>query len=499
MRLKERLKECSYLWVIYTIIGSLFAFIIAMALYLLTLGVFTYYIMNSQILNIISQNTVKYAYVAVAELVFIVLVIRGLYRETGDTVLIDIIKHGGSVAGCKLVDVASVLVDLKDITVCLNDKECEISSLDELIKYNNLKQHGYIKFKNEKFEDICFLSDLKITASGGSAGELGKEEPAGAETEGQEPAGVALEGTEEPVEIEGKETHKYKLLLRNYEYSGYKLLSKQKFNTFEFVDAEEEPDSVKETEEEGHKTDFYTNKYINRLYNAKVFDYPMSFATDIKDGIKSSKVSLIIIAVCSVILFGIYGVYRNFSSAAFMNSFHQVANVDGLKVMTDVDNYEDYAVYIEDSLKLIPEKLRNQTIKEGWEIVFTKNDLSEYDILKNTVEPGATSGCTLPFYKLIVYKMPEDTKDTSNLFLMETIFHEFGHVLSLYTGSLNDEWRNIYNEDAPYYLNSYARSGVSEGFACCFATYLLNGELLEANTPKTYSYIDKIVKNYLAS
>lgn len=455
MRIKERLKECSYLWVIYTIIGSLFAVIIALALYLLTMGIFTYYIMNSNILNIISQNSVKYGYIVVAELVFVFLVIRGLYRETGDTVLIDIIKSGGSMTGCTLVDTTSVLVGIKDITVYLKDKVCNINSLNDLVEYNNTGKHGYIVLRNKDvgFEDICFLSDLKITAQENNTGE-------------------------------------YVLKINNYAYSGYKLLSRQSFNTFELV----EPVSNVE-----YNSDFYTNKYINRLYKANVYDYPISFATDIRDGIKSSKISLIIIGVCCVILFGIYGVYRNFSSASFLSTFEQEVVIDGLTIMTDADNYADYAVYIEDSIKILPDKLKREAIRDGWKIAFVKNDLSEYEILNNTVEPGATSGCTLPFYKLIVYKMPEDTEDTSKLFLMETIFHEFGHVFSLYTGSLNDEWRNIYNEDAPYYLTNYARSGVSEGFACCFASYLLNGELLKLNTPKTYDYIDRVVKNYLAT
>lgn len=458
MRLTDRLKESSYLWVMYTLIGSLLAGVIGMAIYLFVIGILTFYWMQNEILTALTQGYVKYIFISIAELVFIILVVKGLLTETGDTVLIDIIKHGGRTRGCEQLGSALVCVELSDIVVSTQaNREIAVDSLSQLIGLNSA-EHGYIKF-NGGVNDICFVSDLVI-------------------------------------DVSDKEKSNYLLEINRYRYSGKKLLGKQEFNVFRLRDLLE--DSVGEDCSVVKKEcDLEKNTYINRLYNAKVYDYPISFKSDMKDGLKSSKISLGIIAICCFLLIGIYGWYQNFSTMAFINNFESVGYVDGIEIWTDSELYEDYKPFITDSLWMLPDELREEFKSLGWQVAFAQNELYTYETVKNTVGLGEVSGCTLPFYKLIVIKVPNDTKEVSKLFLMETVIHEFGHFLSLKGSGLTEEWRDIYDADRINYLTDYARSGLSEGFACSYAYYKLYPDLLKSNTPKTYEFIERIETNYI--
>lgn len=462
VRLTDRLKESSYLWVIYTLIGCLLAGVIGMAIYLFVIGILTFYWMNNEVLTALTQGYVKYIFIVISEIFFIYLVFKGLLTETGDTVLIDIIKQGGRAKDCELLGSASVCVSLSDIMVYLKEKESAIDSINRLIGLNNA-EHGYIVFKNEQIDDICFVSDLEINVMDDTKTE-------------------------------------YCLEVNRYRYTGKRLLGRQEFNVFKLKDL------VKEDENKGDSRDnlellkdLGTNSYIKRLFNAKVYTYPLSFGSDMKDGLKKSKFSLIIIGLCLTLLIGIYGWYRNFSILAFMDNFESVGVVDGIEIWTDSDYYEEYKPFITDSIMLLPQELRTEFRKLGWQVAFAQNELYTYDTVKNTIGLGEVSGCTLPFYKLIVIKVPNDTKEVSKLFLMETVIHEFGHYLSLKGNGLNEEWRDIYDNDRVNYLTDYARSGLSEGFACSYSYYKLYADLLKSQTPKTYDYIKKIEENYIKS
>lgn len=453
MSMKQKIQECSYLWLIYTIAGFLFSYVIAMALYMMSLLWALFYKMDNDLLNVLSDPSVKLIFILIAELVFLVILIKGLCTESGDTILIDIIKHGGITKGSTLLGTNFVTLNLNDIDVYFSDRVEHIDSLDKL-RLLNKSEHGYIRFKNQKYllNDICFISDLKIN--------------------------------------DNLDVNNLVLKVNRYRYKGIKLLGAQEFNTFELLN---NSNDIKIDD----KISLGRNDYINRLCNAKVYDYPVSIEKDIKQGLKDSKVSIAIIALCAVILFGIYGWYRNYSSSSFVADFIEVDVVDGIAVSTDsIEYYEDFRTYITDALILLPDKLKEQFIEDGWSLVFVEDDLSSYSMLSSMVTPGQTSGCTFPFYKLIVVKIPNTSAESNKAFLMQTIFHEFGHYFAMKTNALSEEWRYIFEEESATYTSSYAKSSVSEGFACCYADYLLYNEFFKRKSDASYTYIHNLMYKY---
>jgi hypothetical protein len=451
MSIKSKIGECSYLWIVYNIVGIVFAFVIAMAVYLMSLMWSIFYNMDNNLVDTLSQPYIKYVFIMVAELLFMALVIKGLFSETGDTILIDIIKHGDRTKGVSLLGSVSVPIQLSDIKFYLKDRVETVDSLDKLRVLNQM-EHGYIKFNNEKLSlnDICFVSDLAIDKN---------------------------------IDI-----NNLVLRVKRYQYKGMKLLSKQTFNTFELVN---NSDGVVLSD----SVTLSNNSYIARLCNANVYDYPVSLKSDISDGIYQSRVSIAVIFVCAVVLVGIYGWYRNYSSSSFISDFYEIEEVDGITIYTDsVTKYEKLDTFIKDSIVLLPEKLKEEFINDGWSLVFVKNDLADYSMLSSMVSSGETSGCTFPFYKLIVIQIPDSNVEANKVFLMQTIFHEFGHYFALKTDAVNDDWHDIFNEESIYYSSAYAKSSMSEGFASSYANYILYSDFMREKNPKTYDYIDNLMK-----
>lgn len=463
MKIGEKIKECSYLWIVYVVLGVLISFIIAMSVYMMLLLWAVFYDMNNSLVTFLSQSHIKASFIIVGELIFAFIVYRGLHKETGDTILIDIIKHGDTVKNSVLLDSNTLLIGLNNIKVHLKDRVEVIDSLDKLIMLNQ-SEHGYIEFTDEShgLSDVCFTSDLKISAKKDST-----------------------------------ESSNYVLKINRYRYSGYKLLGKQEFNLFELCDCEEPGDGNELGKSGGELVQLSDNHYIKRLLQNNVYDYPVSIEKDIKKGLNDSKLSFAIILFSLLVLFGINGWYRNYSSSAFMSDFYPIEVVDGMEVYTDADfNYLDYKTYIHDSLTLLPQKLKDDFVADGWKVVFVKNDLADYEMLSGMVSPGEVSGCTFPFYKLIVIKVPEKTRESDKLFLMQTIIHEYGHYLSLKTGALNKYWTEIFNKESKYYSSDYAKSSLSEGFACSYANYVLFNESFKELNPLSHDYIDTVLKVY---
>lgn len=452
MNLKDRIKECSNIWVIYLIVGCIASALVGMAVYLLLLFWSIFYSMSSELTNILSIWYIKWLLIAVVESIFVLVVIKGLYKDTGDTVLIDVIKHGAKNKESKLINTYYVRVSLDDIEVSLKESKNKVSSIFNL-KNLNCNNYGYIHFKS--IDDVCFCSDLSINAS--------------------------------------KESPFYILKVEQYNYSGRRLLGSHNYNMFTLYDTEQIDLSQVNTDSIVNK-----NCYIERLYKAKVYDYPLSFKEDMEKGIKDSRISLCIIVACFVIIFGIYGWYRNYSSSAFMSDFSEVDSINDMVIYSDNSmEYVKYHTYITDSLALIPEKLKNDFIDSGWSLIFVDKDLATYEMLSSMVSPGTTSGCTFPFYKLIVIELPPKESDLNQAYLMQTVIHEFGHFLALRMMAVNDTWNDIYNKERDNYATDYAKSNMSEAFACGYSSYILYKDMFSQKTPLSYNYIKDIERKYL--
>jgi hypothetical protein len=88
----------------------------------------------------------------------------------------------------------------------------------------------------------------------------------------------------------------------------------------------------------------------------------------------------------------------------------------------------------------------------------------------------------------------------------KTFYHECGHVLddesALTFASSSDEFQEIYEEERHNFKAEdnleYYISTPREYFASAFAEYMLNPERLKRNTPRTYEYIDRQVKQQYA-
>lgn len=452
MKLIDRIKECSNIWIIYIIVGSFASALIGMSIYLLLLFWSIFYYMDNTITSVISLWYIKWVLILVVESIFIIAVLRGLYKETGDTVLIDIIKHGYKNKESQCISTSYRFVTLDDIKVSLKDKIYNIDSLSQLSRLNS-EQHGYIHFNN--VNDICFCTDLKIFAS--------------------------------------KPSQTYVLKVEHCHYSGRRLLGKHDYNVLSLYGVEQIDASLI-----GDGSYKQKNNYINRLFHADVYDYPLSFKEDIEKGVKDSRVSICIIVSCLVIIFCIYGWYRNYSSSSFMSDFTAVDSVEDIVIYSDNSiEYLDYRTYIVDSLALLPTKLKDDFVSSGWNLIFVQHDLANYEMLSSMVASGTTSGCTFPFYKLIVIELPDKESDLNQSYLMQTIIHEYGHFLSLKMNAINDEWQNIYNLEKNNYSTEYAKSNVSEAFASGYSSYILYKDMFSSKTPLSYNFIKDIERKYL--
>lgn len=80
-----------------------------------------------------------------------------------------------------------------------------------------------------------------------------------------------------------------------------------------------------------------------------------------------------------------------------------------------------------------------------------------------------------------------------------TVYHEFGHFLSYISGraAQSSEWQKIYKAEKKKVSGgnkTYDTSNSSEYFARTFEDYVLHKKTLKKQRPKSYAYINRLVK-----
>lgn len=408
---------------------------------------------SSTLVYTIGHSILKIVFIAIAELLFVFFVLKSILTDNGDTMLIEIIKNIENEKNSKLIHEYYYNLKIKDIdTLVDGGTVLKADKVGTIKEYNKLKR-GYIKVNADCYSDISFTGDV----------------------------GFADDLSDDATEVT--------LHVKQYQYKGFKVLGSHIINKFVL---ENENNLEKEIE---HPT---TNTYIARLAKRKVFDYPISLASDLKDGLSKSKIFIVIITFALSIIIGIYGFYRGASTRDFLSNFEVVGTESGVTIQTDnKQKYEKYKVYVQDAIAMLPKELTEEFISDGWTLVFTDDDLASYPVISSAIDENTVSGCTFPFYKLTVIQLPETKNVATAQFFLETIVHEYGHYLALKTNALNEDWDAIYNAERKRYTNPYALTNASEGFACCFADYILSEESLKTLTENTYNYINKVIQEFI--
>ena len=449
--IKDRLRESSYIFIIYFIVGSMLSVVLGLFAYLMILVWANFYIKNPALVYVITQSTLRLVIVAISETLFIWVVLKVILTDNGDTILIEVIKNIEKEKEAKLVGEYYYNIKISDISVHA-EADLKVESIGMLKELNKMPR-GYIKIDASNYKDICFTGDLVFSSA-------------------------------IPNDAEDLTLH-----VKQYSYRGLKLIGSHVINKFWIEELQDKPETV----------NLITNTYIQRLFDRKVYDYPLSLASDLKEGLSKSKISLVIIAFSMSIIIGIYGFYRGASTREFLNNFEIVSTEKGISIQTDDRlTYNKYHIYVQDAIAMLPEPIVHEFIGDGWTLVFTDNDLASYPIISTAIDENTVSGCTFPFYKLIVIQLPDRNNIETSQYFFETIVHEFGHYIALKTNALSEEWDNIYTMEKLGYPNSYALTNPSEGFACCFANYILDENRLKEGSPKTYNYINNTIQNYIS-
>ena len=449
--IKTRFKESSYLLIIYLIVGGLLSGVVAMMSYTMILVWANFYVKNPVLVDAISTSILRIVLIALFESLFIWFILKVMFTDNGDTILIEIIKHIETEWGSNLIGEYYIPINLSDIEFYSRAK-LHINNLEVIREFNKLP-NGYFRFKlpNGQY-DICFSGDIVVSANS-----------------------VASNG--------------YVLHIKQYQYKSIKLFGKHIINKFELIN------SADDVALESLPASYQINSYISRLWNNGIYDYPISLSEDLKDGLKKSRISIVLIVFSLIVVVGIYGFYRGISTKSFLNNFNAVTTEQGIVILTDNPRkYDRYSIYIRDALAILPQKLTYEFVAEGWSIVFCENDLADYPIISSYLSEGTVSGCTFPFYKIIVIQLPEKSSVSNSQFFLETVIHEFGHFFALENGVFEEEWSTLYTDELSTYTNQYALTNLSEGFACEFADYVLKGDTLREKSPKTYNYINKIIQ-----
>ena len=142
-------------------------------------------------------------------------------------------------------------------------------------------------------------------------------------------------------------------------------------------------------------------------------------------------------------------------------------------------------IAIVDMWEKIPENIRERFKADGWKVLVTKNDLSEYD-----AEAAGSVGCTVMKEKLIyIY-------GGGAAYAQYSVIHEMGHFVDITSGltSRTDIFREIFEEEKKYTSaigsDSYAQSNEAEFYAEVFKSIILDPETTKACMPYATEIIE---------
>lgn len=214
-----------------------------------------------------------------------------------------------------------------------------------------------------------------------------------------------------------------------------------------------------------------------------------------------------IINVFSVFLL-VFSIYKIIESKSYEYiTEKRVLNIYNNSAISDINKYDEYIKVegknIDDKLietlkiniSIVPHSITDKFFKEnnGKIILTSKNIKDEY--YKQDINSELT-GLYNSKNKIIYI--------ASNRYAInDATIHEFGHVLDSLTGWTSIENKdivaNIYNEEIDTFethsTDEYYKSNEREFLAQAFLEYILNKERLEENSPKTYKYIEDLIKS----
>lgn len=165
-------------------------------------------------------------------------------------------------------------------------------------------------------------------------------------------------------------------------------------------------------------------------------------------------------------------------------------NVEHLFVLEG--NIKDEVVFYAASFYFsIPEFIRTEFKKDGWQVVLTDKDISKQ--YYNGPVKGRLSGlASSREKKLYVHGSRNDIR--------RSMIHEFGHYWDYTCGipSTDAKFNDIYLiEKETFYekwkTDDHATSNSQEYFAEAFAQLILYPNILKKNCPNTYKYLQDIV------
>ena len=144
------------------------------------------------------------------------------------------------------------------------------------------------------------------------------------------------------------------------------------------------------------------------------------------------------------------------------------------------------------SIKFLPENLRNILINEGWNIYITDKNLAK-EFFAGSYKKVA--GVTIYDKKTIYIEARSSAIKTS-------LIHEVGHALDSTKGFISNKrsFKVVYKNEQDTFIevgneeSDYGISSGSEYFAETFNQFVLYPEQQKTNTPKTYEYMENLVK-----
>lgn len=162
--------------------------------------------------------------------------------------------------------------------------------------------------------------------------------------------------------------------------------------------------------------------------------------------------------------------------------------------------YEDFTIWLEDGahesyadlamsyIDQLPDGFLKEFNNNGWAFIITTRNLESVYQSKTLNTVGLTI-----YSKKRIYLVNQETH------IADAVIHEFGHAMDSLCGhiSLKGEWIEIYNEEkSKSNLSNYFISDPREYFAETMQQYFTFKSVVRKNTPKSYKYIENLLKKY---
>lgn len=143
---------------------------------------------------------------------------------------------------------------------------------------------------------------------------------------------------------------------------------------------------------------------------------------------------------------------------------------------------------VNDNLNLLPEKMRNKLIDNGWKFkVVSHSKLKEVSGVDRSI---------LGFTEPKDYTVYIDNREAAS----KTILHEAYHAIDVSLGymSKSNEFEAIYKEELQAFksihkTNSYNTNSAVEYFAEAGQVYILNPDKLKEACPQTYDFLEMVI------